>query len=482
MKRFSASLAVATLGIVVVAAFFSAGCNDYNNTFQSNTGATLTFIAPTNAVAGGPAFTLTVNGFNFVKQTVVQWNGKNLTTTPVTDSSGNVTSLTAQVTATMIGNPGTAFVQTVNPHSGSLDNGLSNVLTFTIQPPGNPTPTITSLSPNTAVKGGPSFTLAITGTGFVPTSDPSGGSVVHWNNGPTQTTLTLVSVSSTQIQAAVSSGLIASAGTATVTVFNPSPGGGVSGGQTFTITSFTAAVQAAAEDSPAIGADGRYVAYAGDDGDNTQIFVRDTCTGAEANCQPRTVLVSAAADGAAGNNDSHSPSISTDGRYVAFSSAATNLVSDAPAGRQVYLRDTCFGATAGCKPSTQLISIDANGALSGTENILPSVSASGRFVAFLSITPSRSSGKSTAKSADTANSGFRQVFVRDTCLGAASCTPSTARISLQPGDAPPAGDPARPALSGTAKHVALAGRDATLFTRGTAIDDRVFLALTRGPR
>ena len=37
--------------------------------------------------------------------------------------------------------------------------------------------------------------------------------------------------------------------------------------------------------------------------------------------------------------------MSSDGRYIAFSSAATNIASGAPAGRQVYLRDTCFGAS-----------------------------------------------------------------------------------------------------------------------------------------
>ena len=36
--------------------------------------------------------------------------------------------------------------------------------------------------------------------------------------------------------------------------------------------------------------------------------------------------------------------MTADGRYIAFSSAATNLIANAPLGRQVYLRDTCAGA------------------------------------------------------------------------------------------------------------------------------------------
>src|SRR5262249_17247921 len=195
-----------------------------------------------------------------------------------------------------------------------------------------------------------------------------------------------------------------------------------------------------------------------------------TCEGAPAGCQSQTSLLSVASDGTSGNDDSKSPSMSSDGRYVAFSSAATNLASSVGAGRQVYLRDTCAGVAAGasCAPSTQLVSSDSDGALVGTEGILPSVSASGRFVAFLAVTPSNdAASKSTARAASSAqakatgaatNSGYRQVFVRDTCLGAANCTPKTTRISLQPGDTT-TGDakPAGPAISGNSSHVAPPG-------------------------
>jgi hypothetical protein len=144
------------------------------------------------------------------------------------------------------------------------------------------------------------------------------------------------------------------------------------------------------------------------------------------------------------------------------------------------LRDTCFNAVSeSCKPSTQLVSIDPNGTLIGTESILPSISGSGRFVAFLAVTPSHAANKVWSQNGSS-NSGYRQVFVRDTCIGAADCTPKTTRISLHPGDA--SGTDAKaagPAVSGAGKHVALpdAGT-ATLFTHGVAVDDRVFLALS----
>lgn len=501
MKRSLAGL-VFTLAMV----WLAAGCGETNNTFQPNTGAFISFLAPSRASAGGAGFTLTLVGAGFVDKTVVQWNGQNRTTTFVSSNQ-----VTAEITAADIAATGKVSVNTLNPSTKPTDNGLSNTIAFFVEAASNPIPTISSLSPS-SVKNIPNadFTLSITGTNFLPASATTTGSVVQWNAGATQTNLTPSSITSTQIQVTIPAALTANVGTAIVTVFNPAPGGGTSaGGLTFTITqgpvtsgpkgaqvaapaaaadSGTAAAAAsgidsgaaiAAQDAPAISGNGRFIAYAGTapgaSGGITQIFLHDSCAGAETGCVPRTLLVSMGADGSAGDGPSLSPAVSADGRYVAFSSAGSNLVAGAPPGRQIYLRDTCMGATGPCVAATQLISSDAGGALAGAENILPAISASGRFVAFLAVTASRAGD--AAAEATAPNSGFRQVFVRDTCLGAVNCTPQTTRISLQPGDAPAGGAPARPALSGAANRLALAGRDGTLFTPGTMIDDRVFHAL-----
>jgi hypothetical protein len=348
----------------------------------------------------------------------------------------------------------------------------------------------------------------LNGASFLPTTDSSGGSQVNWTMGGTQAKLAVTSVNcaagtSCQIQATVTANLLSSPGSATVTVFNPpsSPlpgcitpctgggGGGSSAPATFTIcpstgcpagpTAGASASALVAEETPALSLDGRYVAYTAVQNDLAQVFLRDTCEGAAVACQPHTTLLSTAADGTPANAESHAPSMSADGRYVAFSSAATNLVENAPPGRQVYLLDTCAGAGDSCKPSAHLVSVDPNGALVGTESILPSVSSSGRFVAFVAVTPSHSSNQASGTLASGANSGLRQVFIRDTCLGATRCTPKTARISLQPGDGMGSGSkPAGPALSGNSGRVAIAGANAaTLFTRSVAVDDRVFLAV-----
>jgi hypothetical protein len=500
----------ATLAIAFLGFFAATGCNDYGSTFQGNTGATITSLSPSNinagSVAPGSTFTLTVNGNPFVAQTVVTWNGGKLATTPNKDTNGNVLSVSAMVPASLVAKPGTATVITQNPFSGAGNNGLSNPLVFTINPPANPVPVLTSVSPNSVPANSPAVTLMIMGSSFIPTSDPSGGTQVLFTLPSQQVKLANPTISSTTISVMIPATLLQnntnSAVVATVSLFNPpSPppancqfnctgtGGGPSFNQppiTFTIGALgAAAAQAssasAAEETPAVSSDGRYVAYTSAQDGHMQTFLRDTCQSAASSCSPRTILISAAQDGTSGNNDSHWPSMSSDGRYVAFTSSANNLVVGTPAGRQIYLRDTCLGAAASCTPSTQLISTDASGALVGAEAILPSVSASGRFVAFVAVTPSNDADQAArAKSTlAPANSGFRQVFVRDTCMGASGCTPKTTRISLEPGDAPSVGSlPAGPALSGSAKNIALAGSgSSTLFTRSVPVDDRVFLAI-----
>ncbi len=93
----------------------------------------------------------------------------------------------------------------------------------------NPVPATTGLSPTSATAGGSAFTLTVNGSSFV------NGSIVQWKGASRTTTY----VSSTQLTAAITAADIASAGTASVTVFNPAPGGGTSNAQTFTINAGT---------------------------------------------------------------------------------------------------------------------------------------------------------------------------------------------------------------------------------------------------
>lgn len=528
MKAYWAAMAVAFLAILAVV-----GCNDYGNTFQSPGGAFLTFLSPSQVPAGSGQFTLTPNGSGFVKGTLVQWNSK---TCPLSSSAGastapcvtnitldannNVTSLTATISPALVATAGTAVVNTINPTSnyggGSGTNGLSNTIIFIINNPPNPVPTITTISPTCAVVGSP-LAITITGTNFMNVStstDPTKTqfSTLNWTLASSQLQLTpytaaAATITNTQITATIPAGNVNVAGNASVTVSNPpstpvpnvagstGSGGGTSApAMTVTVQSAAcpaiaktqAASEAAAvvaEETPAVSLDGRYVAYTAVRDEHAQIFLSDTCEGAVTGCQPNTSLLSVAANGDPASGDSHTPSMSSEGRYVAFSSDAADIVQNAPPGRQIYLRDTCAGTADSCKPSTLLVSTDSGGALVGAESILPSVSSTGRFVAFLAVTPSHAANHPSAESKSSGgatNSGYRQVFVRDTCLGASNCTPKTTRISLQPGDGSETGaNPAGPALSGKAKHVAITGaKTSTLFTRSVPVDDSVFLAVT----
>ena len=500
MKRFWAPVAVAFLALGLLA-----GCNDTNTSVQYATGSTLVNISPTGVIFGGPSFTLTLtaattNGFPTTPPTTVQWNGQNLATTYVSN-----TVVTAVVPASLIAKAGTTYVNTHYSQSGTGNNGLSNSLAFLIYGSPNPAPTLTSISPTTATACGTScskasLTITVSGTNFLPTST-NGGTLVTIadlltpNGQPTAINIT--SYSATELKAVIPGTYLANANTAQIGVINPPSGiclvncpdlgGGTAGPLPLVIGGGAAtagASSATAEETPAVSADGRYVAFTSQQNDLTQILLRDTCVGAPSGCAPETQSVSVGKDGTAGNEASHSPVISADGRYVAFSSAASNLVSGAPAGRQIYLRDMCLGAASTCQPSTSLISTDPGGALTGTEAVLPSISSSGRFVAFVAVTPSKESqtpaaNAPVAPAVTSPNSGLRQVFLRDTCLNTPNCTPKTTRISTQPGDAPAdSSKPAGPALSGLAKQIALAGgKSSTVFTRTVPVDDQVFLAL-----
>ncbi len=97
----------------------------------------------------------------------------------------------------------------------------SGTVTFT-----RAAPTLASLSPSFLAAGGAAFTITVTGANF------TNSSVVRWSGSDRLTTF----VSSTQLTAAIPASDIAAAGTASVTVFNLPPGGGLSNALTFTIT------------------------------------------------------------------------------------------------------------------------------------------------------------------------------------------------------------------------------------------------------
>lgn len=156
--------------------------------------------------------------------------------------------------------------------------------------------------------------------------------------------------------------------------------------------------------------DGRYIAFyshatnlvAGDTNGIIDIFVRDTQLGV-------TTRVSVATDGTEANGDSFIPSISDDGRYVAFESDASNLVAgDTNNNRDVFVRDTVLN-------TTTRVSVNTAGDEEVQGAVGASISADGRYVSF------ESSGAGLV--ADDTN-GYTDIFMRDTQLN------TTTRVSV----------------------------------------------------
>ncbi len=130
---------------------------------------------------------------------------------------------------------------------------------------------------------------------------------------------------------------------------------------------------------PSVSNDGRFVAFRSaatnlvvdDDNDIEDAFVRDRVSGA-------TELVSVASDGTQANNLSGNPWISGDGKYVVFSSSASNLVAGIGTWNHTYVRDRERRETWVASPS-------ATGRSANGSSFWPSISADGRFVAFWSL-------------------------------------------------------------------------------------------------
>jgi Tol biopolymer transport system component/urease beta subunit len=136
-------------------------------------------------------------------------------------------------------------------------------------------------------------------------------------------------------------------------------------------------------DNPAISADGRFVAFRSvasnldpADGDATgDVFVRDE----QANTT-RLVSRASGADGAKGNGNSSDATISADGRFVAFESGASNLGAGGTAGLDTYVRDLQANTTTLVDRAN-----GADGAPANSISLDAAISANGRFVAFSSL-------------------------------------------------------------------------------------------------
>ena len=186
--------------------------------------------------------------------------------------------------------------------------------------------------------------------------------------------------------------------------------------------------------SSAISDDGRFVAFSsyasnlvvGDTNESADIFVRDR--------QDNTMTrVSVYSGGTEVEGDSLAPAISADGRFVAFDSDAWLLIwGDTNESRDVFVHDRQTSVTT-------RVSVDDAGIQASGASLRPSMSADGRFVAFYSDASTLVGGDSN---------GASDVFIHDRRSGA------TTRVSVGNGGTQASGDSLRPAVSGTGAVVA----------------------------
>ncbi|HMP47793.1 MAG TPA: flagellin [Oligoflexia bacterium] len=153
----------------------------------------------------------------------------------------------------------------------------------------------------------------------------------------------------------------------------------------------------------AISADGRFVAFssgssnlvAGDSNGQSDAFIKDMLTG-------ETRRVSTDSSGNQANGQSIVTAISADGRFVTFSSTATNLVAGYTNGAQdVFIKDMQTG-------ETKRVSTDSSGNQSNGQSFVSYVSADGRFVTFSSTATNLVAGDTN---------GSIDVFIKDIQTG-----------------------------------------------------------------
>ncbi len=186
--------------------------------------------------------------------------------------------------------------------------------------------------------------------------------------------------------------------------------------------------------NPSISADGRYIAFESFATNLTvkpsfsEIFVHDRLT-------KQTSLVSVKPDGT-GVTQSTSPSINADGRYVAFMSSARLVSTDTDFNDDIYLRDRVL-------KRTFRISVNSNGEGANFHSFRSSISANGRFIAF-------ESAASNLVTGDT--NGSADIFVRDRVLK------QTTRISVSSSGLQGNNASSSPIISANGRYVAFTSR------------------------
>ena len=204
-----------------------------------------------------------------------------------------------------------------------------------------------------------------------------------------------------------------------------------------------------------LSADGRWIAF---DSEATTFAPSDTNAATDVFLHDRrngtTSCLSLGLGGAPGDDHSTLPSLSADGRFVAFQSFASDLVAgDTNGASDVFVRDVQLG-------TTERVSVGAGGLQANDFSAGPSISGDGRFVAFYSAASNLVAGDTNAR---------YDVFVRD------RVTATTLRASVGPGGVEPLDHCFDCALSADGRFVAFRSPATNLIASDTNPLEDVFV-------
>jgi Tol biopolymer transport system component len=213
-------------------------------------------------------------------------------------------------------------------------------------------------------------------------------------------------------------------------------------------------------DMPALSADGRFVAFSSA---SSNLVPNDTNRVADVFVHDlltgQTERVSVASDGSQANGASGLPALSADGRYVVFESVASNLVpNDTNNAYDIFIHDRQTR-------QTRRVSVSSTGVQGNGNSRFPAISADGRYVAF-------ASNASNFIAGDVGISW--DIFVHDTLTGETRCVSRSNTGAL--GNNHSLG---RPALSGDGRFVAFSSSASNLVPGDTNNVDDIFVYDTR---
>jgi hypothetical protein len=427
-------------------------------------------VSPSQVILGTGAFTLTVNGSNFVNGATVYWNRVSRVTQYVSSIQVTATILASDIQSGT--SQGSVTVQNPSPSAG-----ISNIASVVLA---TPAPQITSISPTTGVAGAYNAVM-ITGSGFVQ------GSMVQLE---TQS-LYAIFQSPTSLQLSIST----TVGPVNLTVVNPAPSAGSSNTVIFTGTAAGPGVQLTVGNvdssgnvleggmSQALSSTGRYFAFYDSYANG---HIRDTCLTGPAGCKASTVTFP--------TNPQYpvygieASGISSSGRYVSFNGIQKYAPSD------LYFIDSCGGTTSGCTPSTNYIGPGEFDVFTPAMYMTPS----GRYVTYFGniydscvgaapgctptsiAVPTAVTPHSSADARYVVYSNSTNIVLHDTCLGAApGCAVSDTDVAALPASCASASATIGPTISSDAAYIAW-GCSSSAYQQGTVYKQATCLSARPG--